>query len=127
MTDGDQLATNDPMSTRTILTVGFALLGSAVAWAIHLNLTYFLVQPVCVMGGEIALHAAGFGSLLLALAAIAVSAGLLAANPVAFDRNVEGANGWRAFVGLFGVLAGLLFSLAIITQWVPVFVIDACG
>lgn len=118
--------TSDPMPWGVLLPVGFALLGPAGAWGLHLNLTYFLVQPVCVMGGEIALHVSGFVSLLIALAAIATSIGLLVSNPVPFRDNVEGLDGWKAFVGLFGIASGAIFSLAIITQWVPVFVIDAC-
>lgn len=118
--------TNNPLPWRELVTVGFALLGPTGAWALHLNLTYFLVQPVCVMGGEIALHVSGFVSLLIAGAALATSIGILAANPVPFSDNAEGFDGWKAFVGLFGIASGLLFILAIITQWAPVFVVDAC-
>lgn len=127
MADGSRFSrTNDPLPWRTLLMVGFALLGPPIAWAIHLNLTYFLVQPVCAMGGEISLHISGFVTLLIALGSMATSAGILASNPVPFRENIEGHNGWLGFVGLFGIIAALLFSLAIVTQWVPVFVVDAC-
>lgn len=127
MTDRiDFSKTNNPLPWRDLLTVGFSLLGPAGAWALHLNLTYFLVQPVCVMGGEILLHVSGFVTLLIALSAVATSIRLLVANPVPFGENVEGFDGWKAFVGLFGFAIGALFTLAIITQWTPVFVINAC-
>lgn len=120
--------TNDPLPSRELLPVGIALLGPIAAWAIHLNLTYFLVQPVCVMGGEIALHISGFACLLITLGTIATSAWLLAANPAPFRENVDGFDGWKAFVGLFGIAAGLVFSLAIIAQWSAVTVTSSmCG
>jgi hypothetical protein len=120
--------TNDPLPWRVLLPVGFALLGPMAAWALHLNLTYFLVQPVCAMGGEIALHISGFVCLLIALGALSTAGWLVATNPVPFRENVEGADGWKAFVGLFGMAASLIFGLAIITQWSAVTVTNTmCG
>ena len=121
------IQTNDPMPWRELLAVGFAALGPPLAWGLHLNLSYFLVQPVCVMGGEMAMHAGSVGALFIALAALGTSIRMLASNPVPFRENVDGFDGWKAFVGLYGIASGLLFSLAIVTQWVPMFVIEACG
>lgn len=127
MIKGSELArSGDPMPARQMLTNVFALLGSAGGWALHLNLTYFLVQPVCVMGGEWTLHASGVVSLLIVLASLGVSIGILTENAVPFRENVEGLDGWKAFVGLYGIASAAIFALAIIAQWSTVFVIDAC-
>lgn len=117
----------DPMPWRELFVVGFAALGPPLAWGLNLNVSYFLVQPVCQMGGEIALHVSSVVALLIVFAALGTSIGLLARNRVPFRENVEGFDGWKAFVGLYGIASGLLFGLAIITQWIPVFVIDGCG
>lgn len=127
MTERKDLApTTDPLSRRLWFIVGFAVLGSPLAWALNLNIAYFLVQPVCVMGGKVTMHVATAVLLAVALASVATSIWLLARNRVSFRENVEGFDGWKAFVGLYGIASGLLFSLAIIAQWVPTFMFDAC-
>lgn len=127
MTERKDLApTTDPMSRRLWLVVGFAVLGSPIAWGLNLNINYFLVQPVCIMGGKIAMHITSAVLLAVALASVATSIWLLARNRVPFRENAEGFDGWKAFVGLYGIATGLLFSLAIIAQWVPTFMFDAC-
>lgn len=117
---------NEPIPWRVWLLVGFAALGSHLAWALHLNLTYFLVQPVCVMGGELLLHVSGGVSLLIVLASLGMASWLLIRNRAPFRENVEGFAGWKAFVGLFGVANGLIFGLTIIAQWWTVFALDPC-
>lgn len=122
----DLAITSDPVPWRTWVVVLFAALGSHVAWALHLNLTYFLVQPVCVMGGELLLHASGVISLLIVLASLGTSCWLLVRNRATFRENVEGFDGWKAFIGLFGVANAVIFGLAIIAQWSTVFAVDPC-
>lgn len=123
----DFVPTTDPMPWRVWLVVGFVALGSHFAWGLHLLLTYFLVQPVCLMGGEFLLHVSGAVSLLIALASLGVSSWLLARNRAPFRENVEGFDGWKAFAGLFGIANGVIFGLAIIAQWSTVFVVDPCS
>ncbi len=112
---------------RTLLPVGIALLGPSILWAMHLNVSYFLVQPVCVMGGEIALHIASVVAVLLLLVPLILSIRMLGSHGAMFTENLEGRESWLAFVGLFGVLSVLLFGIGIVSQWAPMFVLDPCG
>ena len=123
----DLAITHDPVPWRTWLVVLFAALGSHAGWALHLNLTYFLVQPVCVMGGELLLHVSGVVSMLIVLASLGTSCWLLVKNRGSFTENVEGYDGWKAFVGLFGVANTVIFGLAITAQWSTVFAVDPCA
>lgn len=118
--------TNDPLPWSTLVPAGIALLGPAITWALHLNVSYFLVQPVCVMGGEIALHIASAAAVGLMLIPLVTSIRLLMAHSAPFRENLEGRDGWLAFVGLFGIGATMLFGLGVVTQWAPMFVLDAC-
>lgn len=122
----DLAITHDPVPWRTWLVVLFAALGSHAGWALHLNLTYFLVQPVCVMGGELLLHVSGVVSMLIVLASLGTSCWLLVQNGAPFSENVEGFDGWKAFIGLFGVANAVIFSIATIAQWSTVFAVDPC-
>lgn len=119
--------TNDPLPMSTLVPVGIALLGPAILWALHLNVSYFLVQPVCVMGGEMALHVASVASLGLMLVPLGTSIRLLMSHGAISRENLEGRESWLAFVGLFGIVAVVLFTVAIVSQWTPMFVLDPCG
>lgn len=123
----NQPQTADPLPWRVLLVYGISLLGPALAWALHLNVSYFLVQPVCRMGGELALHATSVVSLALVLGAVVASVRLLRRNPAPFQENVQGCDGWKAFIGLFGIATGVIFSVAIIAAWAPMFVIGPCA
>lgn len=125
--DRTKVPTNKSLPMRTLLPVGIALLGPSILWAIHLNVSYFLVQPVCVMGGEVALHIASVAALLLMVGPLIISVRMLLSHGVTFTENLEGRDSWLAFVGLFGVLSVLLFGIAIVSQWAPMFVLDPCG
>jgi hypothetical protein len=125
--DRIEAPTNDPLPMRTLVPVGIALLGPSILWALHLSVSYFLVQPVCVMGGEIALHIVSVAAVLLLLIPLILSVRMLASHGAMFRENLEGRESWLAFVGLFGVLGVLLFGIGIISQWVPMFVLDPCG
>ena len=120
-------STNDSLPLGTLVPAIIALVGPAIVWALHLNVSYFLVQPVCVMGGEIALHITSVAALGLLLAPLIIAIRFLTTYGAPFRENLEGKEYWLSFVGLFGVLAVALFGIAIIYQWAPMFVLDACG
>lgn len=121
------VSTADPLPWRVLLVYGISLLGPALVWALHLNVSYFLVQPVCRMGGEPAFHVTSVVSLALVLGAVVVSIRLLRRNRVPFQENVQGYDGWKAFIGLYGIATGMIFGLAIIAAWAPMFVIGPCA
>lgn len=117
---------NQPGRFGGILALGFAMLGAPVAWAIHFNVVYFLVQPVCRLGGEVLFHIAGVIALVV-VAAAAVVAWRTGRNYGGdFSEAIEGKGDWRGFIRLYGVASAALFGYAIIYQWTPVFRMDAC-
>lgn len=122
-TKADSFAVTDT----SLWLVAFASLGSNLAWAAHLNVSYFLVQPVCQTGGTWALHVTSAVLLLIAWSSLATAFSLFRRSGTPFRLGLEGRNGWQGFIGVFGIASGLLLSLAIITQWVPMFFIDPCG
>ncbi|MDQ4075805.1 MAG: hypothetical protein M3220_06095 [Chloroflexota bacterium] len=128
MTERESSApTNDPLPWSTLVPVGIALLGPVAVWALHLNVSYFLVQPVCVMGGQIALHIASVVSVGLVLIPLLTSIRLLRTHGGSFRDNLEGRDDWLAFVGLLGIALSLISGVAVIAQWTPMFVLDPCG
>lgn len=116
---------SQPRSKRDRLLTGFAMIGAPVAWAIHLNVMYFLVQPVCRLGGEMWFHVIT-GAMLLTCIASAVVAWRHRSGGASFEHLVNGEGTWRSFVALFGVTAAALFAYAILYQWFPVLATPAC-
>ena len=104
---------------------GFAMLGGPLAWAAHLCVMYFLVQPVCRLGGE-----AWFHVTTVVMLGVCIAAGVFAwkhrTGDGGFRDFVDGSGNWKSFVSLFGVTASALFAYAIIYQWIPVLTTATC-
>lgn len=109
---------SQPRTSRGILITAFAILGSAIAWFLHLCVMYFLVQPVCRVGGEYLFHVAT----VVALALCSISA-IVAWNHRDRDRESDS---WPNFVAAFGVVASAIFAYAVVYQWIPVLTTAAC-
>lgn len=103
----------------------FAILGAPVSWAIHFNVMYFLVQPVCRLGGEALFHVTTVVMLVTCIAAGVVAWRQRGSNSN-FDTLIEGAGSWKPFVALFGVASAAIFAYAIVYQWTPVLTYGAC-
>lgn len=103
----------------------FAMLGGPLTWAAHFVVMYFLVQPVCRLGGEITFHIATIIGV-----AITIAAGFVAwqhREPKgSFTELIGRLDNWRAFVAFFGVAQAVMFTYAIAYQWVPVVQFGAC-
>lgn len=104
---------------------GFAMLGGPVAWAIHLSVMYFLVQPVCRLGGEAWFHVTT-GAMLIVCIAAAIAAWKHRQGDASVTDQVDGSGTWRSFVALFGVASAAIFAYAIVYQWTPVLTYGAC-
>lgn len=104
---------------------GFALLGAPLAWAAHLCVMYFLVQPVCRLGGDVWFHITTAVMLIVCIAA-GVAAWKHRPDGAGFRDFVDGEGSWRSFVTLFGLAVSILFAYAIIYQWLPVLTYGAC-
>lgn len=104
---------------------GFAMLGGPFAWAIHLCVMYFLVQPVCRLGGEAWFHVTTAAMLLVCIGA-AFAAWKHRQGELSFNDRVDGSGTWRSFVAIFGLAGSAIFAYAILYQWFPVLTIAAC-
>lgn len=107
------------------LVAGYALLGGPIAWFTHFNIMYFLVQPVCRLGGDVWFHVVT-AVMLIACIGAGVVAWRLFKNSANFDELVNGIGSWRPFVALFGVASAAIFAYAIIYQWTPVVTFGVC-
>ena len=114
-----------PRNTRGRLATGFAMLGGAIAWALHLCVMYFLVQPVCRLGGETWFHVVT-GIALLGCVLAAVVAWRHREEGTGFRHLIDGEGSWKSFVALFGLVSSSLFAYAIVYQWLPVLTTAAC-
>lgn len=124
----DKQQQNTPSPPRTKwerFVAGYAILGSPVAWFVHFNIMYFLVQPVCRLGGEVWFHVVT-GAMLIACIGAGVVAWSQFRNSSSFSELVDGVGNWRSFIALFGVASAVLFSYAIIYQWTPVVTFGVC-
>ncbi|NPV08834.1 MAG: hypothetical protein HPY83_12850 [Anaerolineae bacterium] len=107
----------------------FGTVGSAAAWALHLAITYPLVELSCATGGRVFLFAASAVLGLVAVASWWVSwRRWRSMSPQERGSLVNSMEGTRqGFLVYAGVLAGGLFMLAIVLATLPVFFIDPCA
>jgi high-affinity Fe2+/Pb2+ permease len=107
----------------------FGTTGSAVAWAVHLAITYPLVEVSCASGGRLFLYAASVVLGLVIVASWWVSwqrwRRMTPEERGSLVNSMEGTReGFMAYVGL---LAGGLFMLGIILATLPMLFIDPCA
>ena len=114
-------------STRSHIILGYAVLGSHLAWALHLSIVYFLVGPVCYYGGVWTMHVVSVVLLVVTLGTVLASYHFWKQSRKDVMRDLEGRGGWLSFLSMFGMGSGLLFSLTIIATWVPIFFINPCA
>lgn len=126
MRNGDQGTIRQPERFEGNAAVVFAMLGAPAAWAGHLSVNYFLVQPVCRLGGNSLFHVSGVVFLLIAIGAGLVALWLYRRSRGDAADSVEGNASISGFVAMFGIASAGIFSLAIISQWYPVFVVGPC-
>lgn len=119
-------AVDQPKRLGGIVTLVIAMVGAPTTWALHFNVMYFLVQPVCRLGGEMAFHVVSVVALVLVAASAIVAWRVGARYPGNLGDALEGRGDWRGFVGYYGVASAALFGYAIVYQWSPVFTMDAC-
>ncbi len=126
--NGDNRNGEQPRTISGKMLLVFAMLGGPVIWISHFNIMYFLVQPICRLGGEAWFHAVS----VLALVGI-VAAGIAAwrigrESSGGVREALEGSGGWQGFVGVYGTASALLFAYAVVYTWSPVFTsLDTCA
>jgi hypothetical protein len=107
-------------------TLWFGLLGGAVAWSLHLIISYSLVLPICLFGGEILLHLVSLVLAAVCAAALFFAWKALRRSGQPMSAVLEGEGRREGFMALLGVVASALFLVAVIVAWVPVFFIGPC-
>lgn len=116
---------SQPRSIKGRLFTGFAILGAPLAWALHFNVMYFLVQPICRLGGEVWFHVTT-GAMLMVCVAVAFAAWKHRSPDATFEHLLNGTGTWRAFIVVYGLASAALFAYAILYQWSPVLTFGAC-
>lgn len=98
--------------------IWYGVTAGIVFWAIHLVSMAAITPYVCHSGRGWWYHVLSVGTLIPTLVAIIPS--------WAAWRSDEGGGG-VPFLGAMGILLSLIFGVAIIAEWVPVFIVDACA
>lgn len=133
----DQAGTSDDAGTPRLAVILFALLGSGIAWSLHLLVSYAAVAWACTTGaGEAVARGVLLGTSALALAVTAWSMVVAWRRwHVARDVDRPEDDAWDARMGertarvsflmVAGLFLGVLFALGIVYDamtvlWVPV-------
>ena len=104
----------------------FGILAGPLAFLLNLQLSYMLVQPVCVTALHLVLHLVPVGALLLT-----VSGGVSAwwnwrRTGQAESSKAAGVLPCSRFMAGVGLLTSGLFILVIVAQWLPNFILTPC-
>jgi hypothetical protein len=103
------------------------ILGGPFLWLCQLQVTYMLVPWACANSGHWALH--GASAFFLICAAVP---GLIAwqswrdARGNFSDEGESSGDSRRRFMAMLGLLVSALFSLAILAQAIPSFILSPC-
>lgn len=125
--NGEHLKVEQPRSLGGILLVTYAIIGPPALWITHFNIMYFLVQPVCRLGGEVWFHVASIVAIVGILGAGFVAWRIGRRYSGGFRDALEGRGNWTGFVGMYGIASSFLFTYATIYVWIPVFTaLDVC-
>lgn len=104
----------------------FALLGAAVAWMLHLSLTYPLTAFYCDNGAAYALFVISGVTGLAAVAAGVAGWWGYRRLPEEEREGLSRESSRRGFMLYLGILLSGLFLLAIILATIPMLVLDPC-
>jgi hypothetical protein len=119
-----EVSGSTPFST---LALWFGVLGGALAWTVHLLLSYALVAPACVVDNAWLLHAVTVGTLVPTALAGLVSYRAWQRHRADARSGVRGEeSGWRRFMALAGLVLSVLFGLAIVLEGLPVAILSPC-
>lgn len=125
--NGENRNEEQPRNIGGILLVTFAILGAPAIWISHFNIMYFLVQPICRLGGEFLFHVVSVVALIGIIGAGIAAWRIGRRSSSGFRAALEGEGGWQGFVGVYGMASALLFFYAVIYTWSPVFTnLDTC-
>jgi hypothetical protein len=104
----------------------FGILAGPLAFLLNLQLSYMLVQPVCMTAHHLVLHLVPAGALLLT-----ASGGVSAwwnwqRTGPAESSQAGGVLPCSRFMAGVGLLTSGLFIIVIVAQWLPNFILTPC-
>lgn len=111
---------------RGVLALWFAVLAGPLAWMLGLNAQYGLVRVACARGSMLYLHAVTVLTLALALAGVWTAWREWRRTGREWPDERLGVIPRSRFMAVLGVLAGALFSLAIVCQWLANLFLNPC-
>src|SRR5437773_7439984 len=104
----------------------FGILAGPLAFLLNLQLSYMLVQPVCVTAHHLVLHLVPVGAILLAVSG-GVSAWRNWRRTGQAESSMAGGVLPRSrFMAGVGLLTSGLFIIVIVAQWLPNFMLTPC-
>jgi hypothetical protein len=118
-------ASEDFARTRISLGLWFGFLGGPSAAFLNVLVGYPAVDRACVSDSSVILHVLTL--LFLAMAAVATIVAWRLRGRLPRERDIDAGLLPRSrFLATVGILTGALSFVAIIMQWIPVFVLGAC-
>jgi hypothetical protein len=112
---------------RNPLLLWIGLLGGPLTWLIQFEINYILVRWACSTHQLSIFHIISGTFLILALATAMLS--WFELKHFISDRNPnsnESITGMYRFMAILGILSSVLFGLLILSQAIPVLIIDPC-
>ncbi len=103
----------------------FGMLIGPIAWLTQFLINYVLVRFECIHQNKIAVHVVHFTFLLLVIAGGIVSWVYWTKTRQEFSES-EKMSARPHFMAMIGILSSILFSLAIIMQTIPGFLLNPC-
>jgi hypothetical protein len=104
----------------------FGILAGPLAFLLNLQLSYMLVQAVCVTAHHIILHIVPIGALLLTASGGASAWRNWQRTRLAGSSKAGGMLSCSRFMAGLGLLVSGLFLVVIVAQWLPNFMLNAC-
>ena len=104
----------------------FALLAGPIAWMIGLTAKYAMVPFACGSTNSLAMHAVSAATLLLTVAGAVLSWQLWQRSGRQWPDERGTPVVRTRFMSMMGLMAGALFALAIIAQWITSAFLNPC-
>ena len=98
-----------------------------IAWAVHQQTSYALVRWACLTGNRMILHVVSLAFLLLAITGGVISWRLyLQVREKSLAHSDESDAPRPQFMSVLGMTTSIMFSLIIVAQAIPSFILDPC-
>lgn len=113
-------------SGRRIAMLWLAMLAGPLAWIMALNVQYALVRVACTGGSTVWLHLVTVVALALVGCGVWLAWSEWRRIGGGWDPSGAGAAPRSRFMCMVGMLAGALFGLAILAQWLGTLFLNPC-